>query len=207
MKGIVTILMIMAHVVQFYMIDHKGYLGFSDYVNLTTFSAFMFCFGYVCNVAYFQKEDLPQKRIFIGAIKCLCAFYISAFGIELILHGKNFREILPVVWFSQVSGYSEFLLSFFYLYVVILLFGKQIKKIINNNRLFLFVLILSLLLTYIPYKKITIVQLSPLIGTKLLPSFPILQYASYFLIGAFVSKYKIVFRRYYFGLLWGLCPF
>ena len=61
--------------------------------------------------------------------------------------------------------------------------------------LFYIVIILSLGLTYIPYNKITIIQLSPLIGSTRLPSFPILQYISCFLVGVFFSEHKIIFNK------------
>ena len=201
MKGMITILMIAAHIFQFFMINNQGLYFFSNYVNLTTFSAFLFCFGYVCNIAYFSTDSLPRKRIFIHIIKTLIAFYISAFGFEMIvLNTMNYHGLLKVLRFSRISGYSEFLLSFVYLYVIIFVFGEQIKKILNNNYLMILMITLSLFFACIPYDKVTKIQLSPLLGSNSIPSFPIVQYFSYFLIGAFLSNKKIFFNK---GLLLG----
>lgn len=196
MKGIITILMITAHVIQFFPSNQTGLRIFSDYVNLTTFSGFLFCFGYACQIAYFQKQLLPINRIFIGFLKILIAYYISAFGFELLfLKMNNINTLLSVLYFEHISGYSEFLLSFVFLYLTVLLGGSGIKKILTNNRTILITLACSLALTYINYKKISVPQLSPLIGHKQIPSFPIIQYFSYFVIGAFMAKNKIVFNK------------
>ena len=56
MKGILVILMIAAHVVQFFPCGKIADL-FSAYVNLTTFSGFMFTFGFVCYTTYIEKSE------------------------------------------------------------------------------------------------------------------------------------------------------
>ena len=55
MKSILVILMMMAHVVQFFPCGKIAGV-FSTYVNLTTFSGFMFTFGFVCYTAYIEKS-------------------------------------------------------------------------------------------------------------------------------------------------------
>ena len=197
MKGWVTLLMILAHIFQFYLLNDPGIQFFSDFVNLLTFPAFLFCFGFACNLAYFQKDILPRKRIFIGAIKLLLAFYISAFG-AVIIHSEkiDYSLLLPILYFSHISEYSEFLLSFFYLYIIILSFGDLIKRFIKNGYLLFFVFVLSLITTYIPTSGNSATQLSPLLGgIAEPPSFPILQNFGFFLIGAFISDRNILFDK------------
>ena len=194
MKGLVTILMIVGHVFQFYKINRPGLVVFGEYyINLTTFSAFMFCFGYACSLAYFSHKSLPRTRILGGGLKVLGAFYISAFGVDLIFFGKPFSTVLNIFWFSRISDYSEFLLSFAYLYALVWLWGGVFKKMVGNGYLVLLGVVCSLAFTYGPWDKIELMQLSPLVGRGRTAAFPIMQYLSYFLVGAFLAHRKIVF--------------
>lgn len=63
LKGILTVLMIVAHIFQFFstnlLLDKFG-----KYVNLTTFSGFMFCFGYVCYIAYADSSKKHNDKEF-----------------------------------------------------------------------------------------------------------------------------------------------
>ncbi len=56
MKSILIIFMILAHIIQFFPVWWWKTEHISNYVNLTTFSGFMFTFGYVCYKAYIGKE-------------------------------------------------------------------------------------------------------------------------------------------------------
>jgi fucose 4-O-acetylase-like acetyltransferase len=74
-KGILIILMILAHVIQFFGSNSTVLSWLSVYVNLTTFSGFYFAFGYSSEIAYFSKEySNVKKRMLITALKLLLAF-------------------------------------------------------------------------------------------------------------------------------------
>jgi len=94
-KGILVVLMIFAHVIQFMAEKNIKILSLiSLYVNLTTFSGFLFAFGYVCEIAYFRKELCDVKPKMIKTIvKTLFSFYISGLFYNMMLvykcgHGK-----------------------------------------------------------------------------------------------------------------------
>ena len=79
MKGCLTVLMVLSHLT--YVVPFDGIGKFNAYVNLTTFSGFMFCFGYVCWKAYIENErEDVVRRLLKGACKSLCAFYICGLG-------------------------------------------------------------------------------------------------------------------------------
>lgn len=57
LKGILTITMILCHSIQFFGVEKDPVQGLLvNVINLTTFSGFVFCFGYVGEMAYFQKS-------------------------------------------------------------------------------------------------------------------------------------------------------
>lgn len=79
MKGILTIMMISCHLL-YQTVQNPGL--FNEYVNLTTFSGFLFCFGFVAYVAYFQKYDIPpvKKLIMGGGENSLCLLRFSIYA-------------------------------------------------------------------------------------------------------------------------------
>lgn len=64
MKSVLVVLMIFAHIVSFFPKGEMAY-KFADFVNLTTFSGFMFTFGYVSYKAYIQKENRNLVKNFV----------------------------------------------------------------------------------------------------------------------------------------------
>jgi len=56
-KGILTVTMILCHCIQFFGNETEGVQKIlADVINLATFSGFLFCFGYVSDIAYYRKE-------------------------------------------------------------------------------------------------------------------------------------------------------
>lgn len=195
MKGILTIMMISCHLL-YQTVQNPGL--FNEYVNLTTFSGFLFCFGFVAYVAYFQKYDIPPvKKLIIGGVKTLFAYYASAFMLIFMLTSDHsFETLLNYLCQKRIASYAEFLLSWAYLYFIILLLFPVLKKVIGNSIFMVLVIIMSLAATFIPYEQLTIPWIGPIIGMGYLDYFPLIQYISYFLIGAYMSKHKIVYSKY-----------
>ena len=116
-KGILVVLMILAHVIQFLCIGNHLSTYLSSYVNLTTFSGFFFIFGFTNQIAYFDKDDNkhPQKKILNNAVKILIAYYISAFSYRFFISTVfvfSLKLFAEIIIFYDVPGYSEFLISF-----------------------------------------------------------------------------------------------
>lgn len=197
MKGILVILMIFAHISNFFP-SFKMFEVISLYVNVTTFSGFMFCFGFVSYFAYISKEKKEIKMKLIKSfIKTLICFYISScVYLFCVSYTFNIYTFLDIILLKSVAGYSEFLLSFALLYLIIYISFKYIKIIISKKIYLIMYTIVSLLLTFIPYHLITNNILGSIIGTTKFSSFPIMQYSSYFIIGAFIAKNKIIFNKY-----------
>ena len=81
-KGILIILMIISHILQLLFFS-KNELLFNKFVNLITFSGFMFSFGYVTYFAYISKDIDKltfRKKMIKRFIITMIAFYISSFA-------------------------------------------------------------------------------------------------------------------------------
>lgn len=196
MKSILVLLMIMAHVVQFFPCGKIADL-FSSYVNLTTFSGFMFTFGFVCYTAYFEKSaDIKLgKKLCRKMLKTIGAFYISGIAFTvLVLHQYSFTGIVNIIAFQEIPSYSEFLLSFAFIYPLIFVWALIKHRIKQSHLAILFVV--SLVFTLIDYSMIHIPVLGVFVGTNTFDCFPIVQYLSYFLAGIYLaSTHRIIDKK------------
>lgn len=191
MKGFITLIMILSHSMVFTGLSQKPS---SFYVHLTTFSGFMFCFGYVCNVAYLQKENLPWKKMLRGGIKTILAYYYSAFlYIFLIKHLWDKDSIINILTQRKIAGYSEFLLSWAYLYIIMILLAPLLKFAARSKYICVILILISLGSTFIDYGMLTVPWLGPIIGCCREEYFPLVQYFSYFLIGCYFNQHKKTF--------------
>lgn len=188
MKGFITLLMVLSHSMHFAGISQSY---FSHYVNLTTFSGFMFCFGYVCNMAYLQKKDVPWKKLVKGGIRLYIAYNISALMYLLLIdHNLNKNTVTDLLFQRWIAGYSEFLLSWAYLYFILVIIVPMLRSASNKKYSCLGLVLISLCFTFIDYDIINISWLGPIVGYKSAHYFPLVQYFSYFLIGCYFNQQK-----------------
>ena len=154
-KGILIILMIVSHILQLLFFSHKE-LIYNKFVNLITFSGFMFSFGYVTYFAYISTNIdklIFRKKMIKNFLKTIIAFYISSFVYRYFIDNYiSIDVILDILFFKSIAGYSEFLLSFAFIYILIYLFKDILNKI--NNKVLIFLIIVSLLMTYFNYELV-----------------------------------------------------
>lgn len=117
LKGILTLQMVFAHCIQFFGDLGKNQIAYhiSEYINLTTFSGFLFCFGYVSDLAYFGKEWRGcAGKILKNALRLLVCFYISSFCFGIFVENipLDREAVLEIFMLKRLAGYSEFLFSF-----------------------------------------------------------------------------------------------
>ena len=191
MKGCLTVLMVLSHLT--YVVPFDGIGKFNAYVNLTTFSGFMFCFGYVCWKAYIENErEDVVRRLLKGACKCVCAFYIC--GLGYYMRG-TMLEWGGVILLQKIPTLTEFLLSFFLMYLMILILRRQLKKLSLTGGVVISV-ISWVFLSVFPFEIIINPVMGSIIGTTTYCSFPLMAYISYFLTGCLLAKYRVVFNRW-----------
>lgn len=199
LKAILVLLMILAHTFQLIMrtdatpIDKNNRLII--YINLICFSGFLFCFGYSAYIAYLRKDKKDIKlKLLKNIIKLLIAFYISGISYFVIVYRSlDIFKIAEIFWLLYIPNYSEFLASFMILNLIILIFFNYFKKILENKKIFITCIVISLILTCIPYNLMKHPWLSLIIGRNGI-CFPILQYMSLFLFGMYFAKFKPRFR-------------
>ena len=137
MKSVLVLGMIAAHVFQLcYGGENRFVELFSLYINIITFSSFMFVFGCTSYFAYF-KNHRPQTsyRLMRNFLRLLICFYISGFAYLLFIsHDKNFLDYLKVLMLWKIPGYSEFLISFSILNILLFCLQREVIFLLKGNR-------------------------------------------------------------------------
>ena len=198
-KGLLVIGMVFAHILQFFgdLNKYPASRFVSDYANIVTFTGFLFCYGYVIDIAYLGRDFKDVwKRLIVNAFRTLIAFYISGICYRMFIDKKqpNRNNILEIIKLSDIPGYSEFLLAFALYILIVALFFKPIKMLLSNKTVFWITFSLLFLTTFIPYEKIKINQLGLLIGTTRFCAFPVLQYMPFFILGMYFHRYRTGFN-------------
>ncbi len=198
-KGLLLFGMILAHIIQILEITNNSLLNaVSKYINLISFSGFLFAFGYGNYFAYFSKDFRSCKlRMLNTSFKILIAFYISGIAFRTLFEKKaiHLLDILKIILLIDIPGYSEFLASFAVITLLAIILFKPIQIIIEDKKYFLLTNILLLLTTYIPYQWININQIGLLIGTNKFYCFPVIQYSPFYLVGIYFARHKIKYSK------------
>ncbi len=192
MKGLLVLAMILCHCIQFFGDESAGLQKYlADFINLTTFSGFLFCFGYVCELIYYQKS-FRKAAVKMGknAVRMLFAFYISGIAYIAFAQRKSFsfERIYRVLLLWEYPGWSEFLASFAAVLAVGIVLYPLMKRM--NGKVFLGITVVSLVGCFLPYEQIHNPYLALLAGSKDYITFPVLQYGVFFAAGVWFCKKK-----------------
>lgn len=197
MKGLLVLAMILCHCIQFLGDEHTGLQKYlADFINLTTFSGFLFCFGYVCDLAYYQKSFRnAAMKMGKNAVRMLLAFYIS--GIAYIAFAErrsfSFERIYRVLLLWEYPGWSEFLASF----AAVLLAGIILYPLMTrmNGKIVLGIAAVSLAGCFLPYQRVHNPYLALFVGSADYITFPVLQYGVFFTAGVWFYSKKVSWDR------------
>lgn len=205
MKTVLVLEMITAHVFQLcYSGGNKYIAAFSLFINVVTFSSFLFCFGCSSQLAYLGKYKVRaevKQKLTKNFIRLLVCFYISGYAyLAFVGNGINILDIFKVLLLWRIPGYSEFLLSFAMLNVVIYACFKILQQVSVNKYKMGGVILISLIATFIPYKFIFIPIIGTFIGTTKFGCFPILQYFPFFILGVYCQRNKAFFNKKLFTI-------
>ena len=197
-KGILTIQMIFAHCFQFYanLEVEKGWHFITDYINLTTFSGFVFAFGYVSYRSYLQQDfQIAIKKIAVNIVRLMLAFYISSFAFIIFIERMPFRmdRILEIVLLKRLAGWSEFLIAFAGVMLVTILFYKLLKS--RNIKVLMLFAGVSILVCLLPHNEVAPV-LGIFIGGYGSAYYPVIPYYLYFVIGVYFVRKDVKFNWY-----------
>ena len=190
--------MILAHAIQFFCYGDRLTGIISNYINLTSFSGFLFVFGYVNQLTYFSKNDHRKAKIKLlnAAINILLIYYLSSFAylflVSKTLTGSGLNNVLNIVLLNNITPYSEFLLAFFLIALLSFAFLNALKNIKPGH--ILTIVICCLVLTLFQAKWLLPSQFSLIWGSSRFAVFPIISYLPYFLTGIAFSKYQWKFN-------------
>lgn len=195
LKSLLVIGMVIAHSLM--LANNPSAFGraFVVVINLVTLPGFIFTFGYVYQRSYCVTKHKPKVHSFLlKNVKVIVAFYLSTIFYRLIVtpgRWLTLSEIRDIILIKDLTPFSEFLVLFFLISLAFYIFYNQIFEILQSKLAIFIIVSLSLLSTFIPYEKITDRYLSLLIGSTNYPTYPILQYWMFFMIGMYVSKFGI----------------
>lgn len=195
-KGLLVTGMVYAHVLQFFC-DFGLYPGarsVSDFINVITFSGFVFSFGYVSQIAYYSKPfKAVYHKMLITALKTLGAFYISGLYFRLFMDSRtlDWSLIKPIVLLEDIPGWSEFLVSFSLIMLVGFFLFQALGRLVERKPVFWVVAAGLLLTTFIDYGSVASIHLGLLVGTDRFTAFPVLQYFPFYLIGNYFARHGV----------------
>ena len=186
-KTLLVVGMIVAHVAQLIGFGLKPEMrAYSAYINLVTFSGFMFAFGLGVGLQGPNYRSRSVARKLWPAGLMLVSVYVSSLGFALLVEGQ---EITPEMLFDLLTlrwlfGYSEFLATFFVLYLLVAFGRRWLLEIGQNPAVLLVVGALCL------YSTLLVVsEVEPVAGALLsnwnYPNFPLVPYLPWFLLGIF----------------------
>ena len=202
LKGVLTFFVITTHMVSFFPFMPFIYPVarainiYVVYTCLMTFSCFVLILGYMSYKAYISKElskAVVGRKLGKNFLKTMATYYVSAIAFTFFIkQSLNTETLVDILLFRHVVEYSEFILSFAFIYVAVFLFDGLLKKM--NGIGCTVIAILALACTFIPYERVTEPLLGVITGTTLFSSFPLLQYAGYFVIGIWFAKNGIKYN-------------
>ena len=159
----------------------------SVFINLITFSGFMFAFGY--GVGLSKRVKGWRERLW-PVLLLLVATWTSELAFELLVDKKPLTADLwvPLFTLSRLYGWSEFLASFTVLYLLIAI-ARPLLVAIGSNWLLLVLAVAACFASTFVVIGQDVPLLATLVGTRNFASFPILPYLPWFLVGIAFARH------------------
>lgn len=174
--------MITAHCIQLLAFRPKPpALAISNFINLITFSAFMFAFGLGVGLS---KRDKGWGQRLWPVLLLLLATWISELAFTALVDKKplTLDLLIPLFTLSRLYGWSEFLASFTVLYLFIAVARPLLVRIATMPLLLVAAILLCFASTWIVVSE-DVPLLATIVGTTNFASFPLLAYLPWFLVG------------------------
>jgi hypothetical protein len=202
-KGIITIGMILSHVISVMgnSMPQPIVTVLNTVLQLQSFSAFVFAFGFTTQISYFSRQNLDIRRVIYAIIRIVSAFYISGIAFLFLIEKKySFDHILSIITLSFIPILSEFIIAFALILSVAVLLKRPISWLVQRPIYFVLVNVCLLLSTFLPVQNIQSKHLGLLVGTSEFAAYPVLQYFPLFLLGIYFASHKINSRPLYLVL-------
>jgi surface polysaccharide O-acyltransferase-like enzyme len=180
--------MVSTHVVQLITFGPPRWLvGFTEFINLITFSGFMLAFGLGVGLSTREPRGLAERLK--PALMLLAATWVSSLAFVVLVDRRPVTPALLVDLFSLrvLFGWSEFLASFFTLYLLIALVRPLFVRLATNGWVHGAATLACLAATLIT-TGVDLPLLATLIGTTNYASFPVIPYLPWFLVGIHLAR-------------------
>ena len=160
---------------------------FADFINLVTFSGFLLAMGIGLGLS--QGRARPLLSRLRPALLLLLAAWISSFAFALLVDRLPLTTALAidVLTMRRLFGWSEFLATFFMLYVLVALARPALIAVATHPWLLLAVTAACFATTWLVMDQGWPLT-ATLIGTTRFASFPLLPYLPWFLLGISLGR-------------------
>jgi hypothetical protein len=159
----------------------------SEFVNLITFSGFLLAMG--IGVGLSRGAPLGWARRLRPVVMLLGAAYASSLGFALLVDRAPLTGelVLDVVSMRRLFGWSEFLASFFMLYLIIAV-ARPVLVWVAERPLALVVVLAACFAATLVTMDQGWPLTATLVGTTRFASFPLIPYLPWFLVGISVGR-------------------
>lgn len=159
----------------------------SEFINLVTFSGFLLAMGIGLGLA--RNRERPWLQRLRPMLLLLLASYVSSFAFALLVDRQavSAELVLDVLTLRRLFGWSEFLASFFMLYLVVALARPALVAVASNPAGLIVASALCLGSTMLVLDQGWPLT-ATLVGTTRFASFPLLPYLPWFLVGIALGK-------------------
>lgn len=184
-KTVLVCGMVTAHVIQ--LLGSRlgpGLIEFAEFINLLAFSGFMLAFGVGLGASRDRDRPRPLLWRFRPAIVMLASVYLSSLAFVVLVERGRVTQalLLDMLTLRVLFGYSEFLATFFVLYVLVALARPVFRAVAAHPAGLLVAVLVCLATTWIETDWIVPLA-GTIVGNTNFATFPLLPYLPWFLLG------------------------
>jgi len=190
LKTMLVLGMILAHVIQLVGVRVRPMPtanGICDFVNLITFSGFLFAFGIGLGLS--GEQDRPLRERLRPAGKLLAATYVSSLAYVTLVEKRTLTAdlLIDVLSLRVLCGWSEFLASFFMLYLL-LAFARPVFLAIPKSPLLMLAAVAWCLAGSVLTTSVNLPLTATIIANTNYANFPLLPYLPWLLFGIRIGQ-------------------
>ncbi|WKZ31105.1 MAG: heparan-alpha-glucosaminide N-acetyltransferase domain-containing protein [Candidatus Dojkabacteria bacterium] len=216
LRGSVVLWMIITHTnAIFYKFDNQGWLGFFTWLGATVcFTTFLFCSGSVYGIKFKDRGDrIPFEKLWQRVAYILSGYYVAAFAVVILSNQSlpSFNEIMRVLFFVEVPIFTEFILTFALVDILIFAFQKYLRISLSKPYILLIVAVVVYVAAAYLYKVDLKIELlnaykALFVGHEELHRFGLLSYFPVLAIGLAWGywSHNIKDRRVFLGIAFAI---
>lgn len=189
-KTLLVLGMVVAHVIQLLGRGLGAPAGqYSEFINLMSFSGFMLAFGIGVGLPFRVRGGRGALARLQAAAIMLAGVYLSSLAFAVLVDRDRLTVglVVDLLTLKVLFGYSEFLATFFVLYLIIAVCRPALDALAQRPLLILAGIVLGLLATLITTDA-RFPLLATIVGLRDGASFPLLAYLPWFLVGLYFGR-------------------